>query len=888
MSGERLRRIYRLALRAWPREVREAWGAGMEETFARMIALEGAGRGVWGRALLITSGFADAIAQGLRARVRSLTGRAGLFSTGASYRGRRIDWMGTTWMDLRYALRTLVHQPLFSLAAIVTLGLGIGANTSIFSVAWGLLFRSLAYEDPDRLVLIWSTNPSQGWTRTDVSPADAWDWRSRASSLADLGVVGRGSVNLTGVDRPERLNTKVITTNVFDLFGVAPAYGRNFTESDGRPGAPGTAILSWGFWQRRFGGDRGVIGSTIELDGEAVALIGVLPETFAYPDDRPDLYQPLREDPSGMSRTSHAYNAIARLAPDATVEQASRDVARVAEELEAAFPDTNAGWSARVVRLRDDVVGDVGRQAVIVLMAAVGFVLLMACVNVANLLLARGSARRRELAVRAALGAGRGRVTRLLLTESLVLALAGGALGVGLAVAGTRTIAAAMPANLPPVFQFTVDRPVLLFALVLSLTATLMFGLLPALRGAASADAELRGRGVAGGRKAMRMGSTLVVVQTALAVVLLVGGGIMMRSVEAMQRRDLGYSPDGVLTLRVTPPSTSYTDGEALDRFYEDVLERIRTLPGIASAGSIQNLPLHGSNNSNSFTVESEPATNDGHPARMGYLSPGYLETMRIGIVRGRGIMETDRADAPRIALINETLARQRFGDADPIGRALRFDEEVWTVVGVVRDMIERELTRAPEPSIYVAVAQAPTRSRSIVLRAAGDPLALAEAAQRAISAVDADQPAYEVQPMTALVEMRLSPFRLIAGLMLVFAAIALLLGGVGIYGVTAYAVGRRTSEIGIRLAVGANRPDVIRMIVREGLTRGLLGVAIGLPLALMLARLMAGIVVGVSPNDPVTFASVIGVLTAVSFLAAWLPAHRAAGLDPVRALAGE
>jgi predicted permease len=495
------------------------------------------------------------------------------------------------------------------------------------------------------------------------------------------------------------------------------------------------------------------------------------------------------------------------------------------------------------------------------------------------------------MAVRTALGARRVRVLRQLLTESLVLSLSGGVLGVLLAVGGVRAIAAAMPSNIPPVFVFEVNAAVLLFALFASVAATLLFGLLPALRASAATAVELREEGRVGeGRRARRFGGTLVVVQTALAVVLLAAGGVMMRSVSAMQRQDLGYDPRGVLTLRVTPPELTYPDAAALDRFYGPVLERVRALPGVEAAGTIQSLPVRGSNNVNTFVIvgDASPAAN-GYAVRMGYLSPGYLEAMRVRIVRGRGILETDVAAAPRIALVNETRARQRFGAEDPIGRALRLDDETWTIVGVTADMRERSLQRPPEPSIYLPVAQSAVRSRSLAIRVSGaDPARLATAVQEAIWSVDANQPVFELQPMLTLVAERVSPFRIIAGLMLSFAAVSLLLGGVGIYGVTAYTVGRRTNEIGIRMAIGAGRGTVMRMIVVEGMRRAILGLVIGFGLALLLTRAMRGLLVGVRANDPFTFGVVLGLLSITTFLAAWVPARRAARLDPVRALSHE
>jgi predicted permease len=796
-----------------------------------------------------------------------------------------------SWIsDIRYSLRGLFRQPLFAVTAIVTLALGIGANTAVFSVVYGMLARPFPYPDADRLVMVWSSDRSRGWTRTDVSLADAWDWKTRTNVFSDLAMVGPASLNLTGTERPERLEAKRVTANFFEVFGTKILRGRAFVEADDRPGAPGVAVLSFGFWQRHFGGEASAVGRVIQLDGEPYTVIGVTPREFVFPDGHPDVYVPFRLIAAEQRRTNHSHVAIGRLASGITTEQASREVGQVAESLAREYPETNKDWAAYVVSLRDDVVGEIGRQASVVLMVAVGFVLVMACVNVANLLLARANGRRREIALRGALGAGRLRVVRQLLTESLVLALAGGAVGILLAIAGVRAIVAALPSNLPSVFAFQVDRAVIAFALIASVLATFVFGLFPAVRASTASAQGLREEGRVGeGRRARRFGGTLVVVQTALAVVLLVGGGIMMRSVIQMVRQDFGYDPDGVMTLRVTPPESKYGDAEALQRFYDQLLERTRAIPGVLAAGTIQSLPVRGSNNVNTYWIPGvATASQDGYPARMGYLSAGYLEAMRIPIRRGRGFEESDRADSRLVLLVNEELARQRFGTVDPVGRSIRFDDTTWTVIGVVADMRERSLQRPPEPSLYVPVTQSPVRSRTLAVRVNGDPASFAEPLQAAVWSVDADQPVYEVQPMSALIEQDVKPFKVIAAMMLAFAAVSLLLGGVGIYGVTAYAVGRRTNEIGVRLAIGAERNSVVRLIVREGMMRASLGLLLGTGLALLMSRAMASLLVGVSPTDPLTFASVILLLTVVTFLGAYLPARRAARLDPVRALAHE
>jgi putative ABC transport system permease protein len=885
------RRLYRVGLWVWPAWLRKTHGGDAEAGFVRLVS-ESRRAGRIAGAVAVVRGLADVVYSGIRFRLRPALERSlanvPAASGGPATNGRSKRSMTTLISDVRYAVRTLVRQPVFTFTAIVTLGLGIGANAAVFSIVYGLLFRPFPYGDADRLVLVWSGNPSRGWTRTDVSPADVVDWRSRTSVFEDLGVIGRTSVNLSGVEQPERLEAHALSSNVLQILRVSPVLGRDFEAADARPGAAGTVLLSWGLWQRRFGGDPSVLGRSIILDDEARTVIGVLPRDFVAFQGAPEIWLPLRSELSEISRNSHSYIAIGRLLPGIPVERASRDVAAVAEALASEYPDTNEGWTARVISLREDVVGPVGLQSSAVLTGAVVFVLLMACVNVANLLLARANGRRREMAVRTALGAGRLRMIRQLLTESLLLSIGGAAIGMLLALFGVRAIAAALSSDfVPGVFAFEVDLAVLLYALGAALVATLLFGLMPAIRTSSASAGELREEGRSGeGRRSRRFGSSLIVTQTALAVVLLVGGGMMMRSVAGLYRQDLGYDASGVLTFRLSPPDSRYPDAESLDRLYGDMMERMRALPGVRAAGTIHSLPLRGSNTVGTFAIAGQPLPDeDGSPARMGYISDEYIEAMAIDVTRGRAFTRADGPDAPPVALINESLARQHFGDEEAIGRILSMGDQDAEIVGVVADMRERSIMRDPEPSIYLPVAQVPVRSRNFAVRVAGDPTEMVQAVRAELLQVDPALPAYEIRPMQSLFDTRVAPLRLVAGLMLGFALVSLLLGAVGIYGVTSYGVGRRTTEIGIRMAVGAERAAVIRMIVREGIVRAGLGIAIGLGLAFPLSRALQGLLVGVNPGDPVTFGAVAVLLALVAFLGAWLPARRVARLDPLRAL---
>ncbi len=893
MRRERAERWFRRILSAYPPEFRHRYGAEMEEAFRNLLRQEERlhGRVRWGAVWMRT--VWDTAVHGVRLRWgRGRVGRrdeSGAVAQGAGTGGR--DFVGGLVADVRYAVRALRRKPVFALTAVGTLALGIGANTSIFNIVNGLLLRDMPYERSDELVHIWSQNTERGWFKTDIPLVDAWDFGQRTSAFADVAVFNRQSFTLTGTDRPERMGGHGVTPNMFSVLGVSPALGRDFSDADGQTSAPAVAILSHGFWQRRMGGDRGALGATINLDGEPTTIVGIMPEGFPFIDTRPDVWVPLRGHPADARRGNHSHVAVARLAPGVSVDRARRDVAQVALALEEEHPETNRGWTADVIPVQRSHLGDIGARAALVMMAAVGFVLLMACTNVANLLLARANGRRLEMAIRSAMGAGRVRMLRQTLIESLVLALAGGVLGGLLAIWGTRAIVRGLPSNIPPIFTFEMDGTVLAFTAAVSVVAALLFGLAPAIRSSRLTGSELRDGGRSGpGARGRRFGGFLVVAQTALAVVLLIGGGVMVRSVMGMARLDLGYEAEGLMTFRISPGEARYEDKPAVTAFHDELIERIDAVPGVERSGAVYVLPLSGSNTVGSFVLEGEDPSDPvaRYPARFNYVSPGYFETMGIARIAGRTITLADDADAPPVIVVNETLVSRHLGDGNAVGRRLVLDGTLFEIVGVVADHFERSLADPVQPGVYFPIRRFTGRTRTVVVRASGDPAALVPSLRAVALEMDGDLPIYGVQPMVDNVTRVVGPYVLMAQLMGGFALISLLLGAVGIYGVMSYGVGQRTNEIGVRMALGAARREVRTMVVRSGMGRAALGIGFGLALAFGVTRAMSSLLVDVSPTDPLVFGSVTALLLAVAFLGSYLPAMRASAVNPVDALSQE
>jgi putative ABC transport system permease protein len=813
--------------------------------------------------------------------------------------------METFLQDLRYGARTLTRSPGFAAVAVLTLALGVGANAAIFSVVNAVLLRPLPWIDPDRVVMIWSR-----WTafeKTWVADGEVNDYRRRASTLAEIAAWGDGNVNLTGDGEPERVPAGFVTANLFSTFGVSPIKGRVFTAAEDVPKGPNLVLLGYGLWQRRYGGDPAIVGRSIQINGSLYEVIGVMPADFVLPTDFQNpaattLWMPIQWDQASMNHGSHGLYAAGRLKPNATVAQARDELHRIAQAMtaEGLYPK-QMQFDTVVLSLRDEVVGGV-RRAIWLLFGAVGFLLLIACANVANLLLARAEARQREIAVRAALGAGRPRLARQLVTESLLLASLSAVAGIALAWSGVRLLAWWNPASIPRVAATTIDARVLFFTAGVALLTTIIFSLAPVIRLLRGDLIESMKEGSAnattgGARQRFRNG--LVVVEMALAVVLLIGAGLMLRSLWSLQRIDLGFNPTGVLTMRVALPQASYPTPEQVVAFYAGLMDRIRALPGVSAAGAARSLPLGSTIGDFGLRIDGyvpPPGTNAKGDWQI--VTDGYLEAMGEQLVRGRTIERTDTSDSQLIALINEEMARRYWAGRDPIGGRLQIgggQDRPWvTVVGIVKDVRHNGVADIVKEKFYVPHTQwhksigNPIRGMTLVVRTTGTPSTLAATVRNTIRQLDPNLPVAEVRPMTEVVGAALSAPRFTSILLSMFAALALTLSAVGIYGVLSYVVSRRTREIGIRVAIGASRTRVLRMVLGSGFTLAAVGIAIGVMASLFFTRLLSGLLHGVTYADPVTFATVGIGLALVALAASLAPAWRATRVDPVVALKSE
>jgi putative ABC transport system permease protein len=809
-------------------------------------------------------------------------------------KGRRIVASIDITRDSRYALRMFVRAPLFSLIAILTFAIGIGVNAAVFSVVNGVLLEALPYPDADRITMVWLDNQRQGIKEDITSYPNYADWRDQNSSYVHLAAVTGASFNLTGAGEPERLRGALATASLFDVMGVQPFLGRLYTTANEVEGQDGVVVLSYGLWQRRFGGAADAIGRTLLLNGRPHEIVGVMRPELRWPEDA-ELWKPLAPDQDDRTaRFSFWLPVMGRLKPGVSVDQAQADMSAISDRLTQSYPNMR-GFGANVVPFKTQLVGGVER-GLLVLMAAVGFVLLIACVNLANLMLGRTAARRRELAIRTALGAGRGRIVRHIMTEALVLAAIGGALGVTFAYWATDFFVALAGNSIPRAEGISLDARVLLFAGGLTALSALLAAIVPAFQASSTAAADhLREGGRQGdGGGGRRTRNLLVAVEVALAIVLLTGAGLLIRTLWNMQQLDRGFEAGGVAMATLSPPASTYPSPVEVRGFYGRVLERVRALPGVESAalttGVLQPLLA----NSSVFSIEGRP---DPPPEeRIEYpfegVSPGFFETLRIAIVRGRAFTDQDHAEAPRAVILNETLARQGWPGQDSIGRRIRFgggDDSPWmTVVGVIRDVHRVAPQRAIRPELYLCSLQVTPRTQSLVIRTAGDPAAIIPAVRREVQALDPQLPLFRVGTLAGELSNTLRQPRFQATLLVVFALVALLLATVGIYGVTSHAVSQRTQEVGIRMALGAHGRDVLRLILRQHLQPAVLGIVIGVAAAVALSRYLQSLLYGVRATDPATFAAVAVGLLLVAAAACWIPARRAVRADPLVALRNE
>jgi predicted permease len=806
--------------------------------------------------------------------------------------------------DLRYAIRALRKSPAFTAVALATLALGIGANTAIFSVVNAVLLEPLPFPDSGRLVAFYQTLPAKGVTTAGVSYPNYSDFASRSRSFEQLGAIRMHDYTLTGQGEPALVVGGTVTGNVFAMLRTRPLVGRGLAASDEAADAAPVAVLSEKLWRDRFGGDPAVVGRTVRLDERVFTVVGVMPAAFHSPPDKPpaELWAALVQDPVfgdlRQKRGGHYLTVVGRLRSGVGIPSAEAELAIIARGLAGQYPKENANWGVRLLPLAESLIAGV-RTALWVLLGAVVLVFLIACVNVANLMLVRSSARSRELAVRTALGAGRGRLARLLLTEALVLGITGGALGVALAVAAMKALRAWLPADLPRVSEVGIDGHVLAFSLLASLAATLVFGVGPALAaGRANLSAALR-EGSAGARESgrrRRLRNLLIAGETAFSFVLLVGAALLIRSFVRLQDVPLGFRPDGVLTAGMSLPRSQYSKPEQWRGFYTSLVERLGSEPGVESAAAALPLPLAGAGLNFAFSIEGRADEGEGANARTANYTaatPDYFRVMGIPRVAGRTFDGRDVPGAPQVCVISSAFAHRDFPGEDPIGKRLVFGFQTPVareIVGVVGDVKREGLALPSQPEMYVPFEQEPWWAAYAVVRSAsgGDPARLSSAVRADVQALDPSLPIENVAPMRSFIDDSVAQPRFRTTLLGLFGAAALLLAVLGIYGVISYSVGRRTREVGIRLALGAAPADVLRMVLLEGLALVGLGLALGLAGALLATRFLSSLLFEVSRLDAGSWIGVAVLLLLAGLAASWLPARRATRVDPVTALRAE
>jgi putative ABC transport system permease protein len=801
--------------------------------------------------------------------------------------------MDTFLQDVRYALRTLSRSRMFALIAVACLALGIGVNTTIFSVVNAVLLRPFDFREPERLVVLEELNTQNGG-RSGVAWPNLVDWRAQSTAFSDIAAVQGRSLTLANVDEPERLEGSAITWNLFSMLGVSPAVGRLMRADEDRQGGDRVVLLSDGLWERRFGRDPAIVGKTLMLNELPHTVIGVMGPGFKFPEES-ELWIPLREADGTQRRDLKGLFVFARLAPGATIESARASLTQVTTRLAAEY-SANAGWSAQVRALRDVFIPDDIRLIVLTMMGAVTFVLLIACANVANLMLARATSRAREIAIRAALGAGKHRIVRQLLTESVILAIAGGAVGIPLAWVGLELLDKAMPASdaVPYYIDWALDRPTLVYTVVISMVTGILFGLAPALQAArGSLQEALRdgARGSGSGVRKNRVRNALVVAEIALSLVLLVGASLFVRSFLTLQNSSAGFSTASLMTTRFYLQGTRYDSLANRARRAEDVLQRIEALPGVRSAFVSGLIPAAGGMAGGGIVVDGRASDKGREPFGLyAGVSEHFFSTLDLQPVSGRLLTSAETRDSTPVAVINQTMARRLWPGADALGHRFRYANDStgpwFTVIGVVPDIANNDLDdRDPESAAYLPLRFAVWRGLGLVVRTAGEPSAITASMRRAIRESDPTIALYDVNTMEKVRQLGFWQYGLFGSMFSVFGAIALLLAAVGVYGVISYSVSQRTQEIGVRVALGARRRDVLRLVVGQGMRLATIGLGIGLVGAFGVTRVVRSLLVGVTPTDPMSFGLITVFLTGVAALASWLPARRATGVDPIIAL---
>ena len=806
------------------------------------------------------------------------------------------------WQDMRYGARMLLKSPGFTVVAVLTLALGIGANTAIFSVVNFVLLRPLEYANPDQLVMVWERNTKKGWNESPTSFADFVDFRDNAKSV-ELVAFTDTNFNLTGGDQPERVAGLRVSANLFSLLGVNPARGRWFAPGEDKPGAGHVLILSYGLWQRSFGGNSNLVNRTVQLNGQSYTVVGVMPPTFKFPPafsatttseeliSNADLWVPLTTDDVPLIRNIRNLKMIGRLKAGVAPQQAQAEINSIASRLAREYPDVNAGLESVVIPLHEQIVGDV-REALLILLGAVVLVLLIACANIANLLLSKATARHKEIAIRTALGANRGRLLRQLLTESTLLGLLGGVFGFLVAYAGSKTLVSFGSFSIPQLTDFSFDMKVPLFALVVSLLTSLIFGLAPAIDASnPNLNEALKegGRSSSGGATRARLRNALVITEVALAVVLVTASGLMLRSFVRLQGTSSGLNPHNLITLELELPDVRYHAAQQQTLFQQQLLQRVASLPGVQNAATVDNLPFSGNAFNTSFTIEGRPTGPTTETPRAYYrvISPDYFPAIGIELHKGNQFTDRDTAEQPGVAIVNETAAQRYWPGVDPLGKRIKRgrpeSKNPWlTVIGIVSGSRQLSLKEGSQPEIYVPYLQNPGLTFTLVARTASDPRSLTGALRKEVLSADREIPAVNLKLMEELISNSVNKDRFYVLLLGVFAALALILAAVGVYGVMSYSVTLRTRDIGIRMALGARPADIFKHIVGQALLLGLIGLGVGIVLAIASTRVMSSLLYGINATDPLTLAITSLVLLAVALLASYLPARRATRVDPL------